>query len=207
MQQLIYMLDLFGVAIFAISGSLAAGKKQMDLFGVVVLATVTALGGGTVRDMILDLGPAFWVTNPTYLIVVVIAAIATFMLVRIIDLHPKALVIADAVGLAVFTIIGTEKALNADVSGFICVVMGVTTGVFGGMIRDILAGEIPLILQKEIYATASLCGAIVFYLIYSVLGLREPAVIISFAITFCLRLAAIKWDISLPRLSPNEKQK
>ena len=207
MQQLIYMLDLFGVAIFAITGSLAAGKKHMDLFGVVVLATVTALGGGTIRDIILDLGPAFWVTNPTYLIVVIIASIATFMLVRTIDIHSNALVIADAIGLAVFTIIGTEKAISADVSGYICVVMGVTTGVLGGMIRDILAGEIPLILQKEIYATASLCGASVFYLIYIVLGLKSPAIIISFAITFCLRLAAIKWNISLPILSPNEKQK
>ncbi len=198
MQQLIYMLDLFGVAIFAITGSLAAGKKHMDLFGVVVLATVTALGGGTVRDMILGIGPAFWVTDPTYLIVVVIAAITTFLLVRIKNLPAKALIVADAIGLAVFTIVGTEKAINADVSASISVVMGVTTGVFGGMVRDVLAGEIPLILRKEIYATASLCGAIVFYVIFAIFELETPAVFASFLVILALRLAAIKWNISLP---------
>lgn len=205
MQQLIYILDLFGVAVFAITGSLAAGKKHMDLFGVVVLASVTALGGGTIRDIMLDIGPVFWVTKPIYLIVAVIAAITTFSLVRIKNLPDKALIIADAIGLAVFTVIGTEKALNAGISGIICVVMGVTTGVFGGMIRDILAGEIPLILRKEVYATASLCGAIVFYLVFAVFELKALAIIASFTITFSLRLAAIKWNISLPVLSQKEK--
>lgn len=200
MQQLIYMLDLFGVAVFAITGSLAAGKKHMDLFGVVVLATVTALGGGTVRDMILDIGPAFWVTDPTYLVVVVIAAITTFLLVRIKSLPPKALIIADAIGLAVFTIVGTEKAINVGVSASISVVMGVTTGVFGGMVRDILAGEIPLILRKEIYATASLAGAIVFYVIFVIFEFETLAILTSFFVILILRLAAIKWDISLPIL-------
>ena len=205
MHELIYILDLFGVAVFAISGSLAAGKKHMDLFGVVVLAAVTALGGGTIRDMVLDAGPVFWVTNPKYLIVAVIAAITTFSVVRIKNIPNKTLVIADAIGLAVFTIIGTEKAINAGMSGTISVVMGITTGVFGGMIRDILAGEIPLILQKEIYATASLCGAIVYYLGFAVFELNAPAIVASFAVTFALRLAAIKWKISLPVLSQKKK--
>jgi uncharacterized membrane protein YeiH len=200
MQELIYFFDLFGVAIFAITGSLAAGKKHMDLFGVVVLATVTALGGGTVRDMILDIGPAFWVTNPTYLVVVVISAITTFLVVRIKKLPTKALIVADAIGLAVFTIVGTEKAINAGMSGSISVVMGVTTGVFGGMVRDVLSGEIPLILRREIYATASLCGAIVFYVIFVTFEFEILAVVTSFFVILVLRLAAIKWKISLPVL-------
>jgi uncharacterized membrane protein YeiH len=205
MRELIYVLDLFGVAIFAITGSLAAGKKRMDLFGVVVLATVTALGGGTVRDMILDIGPAFWVTNPTYLIVVVTTAITTFLLVRIKTFPTKALIVADAIGLAVFTIVGTEKAINTGVSGSICVVMGVTTGVFGGMVRDVLAGEIPLILRREIYATASLCGAIVFYIIFATLEFETLAVFVSFFVILILRFAAIKWNISLPILFQKKK--
>jgi uncharacterized membrane protein YeiH len=201
MQILLHILDIFGVAVFAISGALAAGKRRMDLFGVVVLAAVTALGGGTLRDMILDAGPVFWVTDPTYLIVAVAAAVATFCTARLFKLPPMLLAIADALGLAVFTVLGTEKALALGMPGSIAVVMGVMTGVVGGMIRDVLSGEIPLILRKEIYATASLCGAIVLTLTITNIQIRELAVIASIIVTLALRLSAIKWKISLPLMS------
>lgn len=201
MQILLHILDIFGVAVFAISGALAAGKRRMDLFGVVVLASVTALGGGTLRDMILDTGPVFWVTDPTYLIVAVAAAVATFYTVRLFKLPSILLAIADALGLAVFTVLGTEKALALDMPASIAVVMGVMTGVVGGMIRDVLSGEIPLILRKEIYATASLCGAIVLTLTITKIQVREFAVIASIIVTLGLRLSAIKWKISLPLMT------
>ncbi|NIP24484.1 MAG: trimeric intracellular cation channel family protein [Phycisphaerae bacterium] len=201
MQILLHILDIFGVAVFAISGALAAGKKRMDLFGVVVLAAVTALGGGTLRDMILDSGPVFWVTDPTYLIVAVGAAVATFVTVRLFKLPNMLLAIADALGLAVFTVLGTEKALALDMPVTIAVVMGVMSGVVGGMIRDVLSGEIPLILRKEIYATASLCGAIVLTLTITKIQIRELAVIASIIVTLGLRLSAIKWKISLPLMT------
>jgi uncharacterized membrane protein YeiH len=200
MQTLLHILDIFGVAVFAISGALAAGKRRMDLFGVVVLAAVTALGGGTLRDMILDVA-VFWVTDPTYLIVAVAAAVATFFTVRLFSLPPMLLAVADALGLAVFTILGTEKALALGMPGSIAVVMGVMTGVVGGMIRDVLSGEMPLILRSELYATASLCGAIILTLTISKLQVREIAVVASLIVTLALRLAAIKWKISLPLMS------
>ncbi len=196
MQTLLYVMDLFGVAVFAITGSLAAGRKRMDLFGVVVLATVTALGGGTLRDLILGAGSVFWVSAPIYLVVA--TAIVTFFLVRFCGLPPKLLSVADAFGLAVFTVAGTQKALDLGTSWGIAVVMGVMTGVVGGMIRDVLSGEIPLILRREIYATASLCGAITFSGVSAALGNQGLAAIASVAVTLGLRLSAIKWKMSLP---------
>ncbi len=198
MQTLLYAMDLFGVAVFAITGSLAAGKKHMDLFGVVVLATVTAVGGGTLRDLVLGASPVFWVDAPIYLLVAVATAIVTFFLVRFCGLPLKLLSVADAFGLAVFTVLGTQKALDMGISPGIAVVMGVMTGVFGGMIRDVLSGEIPLILRREIYATASLCGAIVFCVISVALQYQGLAALASVIVTLGLRLSAIKWKMSLP---------
>ena len=198
MQTLLYAMDLFGVAVFAITGSLAAGKKRMDLFGVVVLATVTALGGGTLRDLVLGTGPVFWVSAPIYLLVTVATAIVTFFLVRFCGLPLKLLSVADAFGLAVFTVLGTQKALDMGISPGIAVVMGIMTGVVGGMIRDVFSGEIPLILRREIYATASLCGAVTFCLVSVALQNQGIAAIVSVAVTLGLRLSAIKWKMSLP---------
>jgi uncharacterized membrane protein YeiH len=198
MQTLLYAMDLFGVAVFAITGSLAAGKKRMDLFGVVVLATVTALGGGTLRDLVLGSSPVFWVSAPIYLLVAVATAIVTFFMVRYCGLPLKILSIADAFGLAVFTVLGTQKALDMNISPGIAVVMGIMTGVVGGIIRDILSGEIPLILRREIYATASLCGAITFCVVAVVLKNQGLAALTSVMVTLVLRLSAIKWKMSLP---------
>ncbi len=201
----IYILDLFGVAVFAITGALAAGKKKMDLFGVVVLALATALGGGTLRDVILGAYPVFWISDPTYIFVGTAAAISIFVLARFRRSPAKALTFADAFGLAIFTVIGTEKAISLGVPGSIAVIMGVMTGVAGGIIRDILSGEIPLVLKAEIYATASLCGAIIFAILtkhFPSMPLPAPAAI---AVILGLRLAAIHWKLSLP-VFPSDKK-
>ncbi len=205
MQTLLYVMDLFGVAVFAITGSLAAGKKRMDLFGVVVLATVTALGGGTLRDLVLGVSPVFWVSAPIYLLVAVATAIVTFFLVRFCGLPLKLLSVADAFGLAVFTVLGTQKALDMGISPGIAVVMGIMTGVVGGIIRDILSGEIPLILRREIYATASLCGAITFCFVSIDLQNQGFAAVASVIVTLGLRLSAIKWEMSLPLYISHEE--
>ena len=205
MQTLLYAMDLFGVVVFAITGSLAAGKKRMDLFGVVVLATVTALGGGTLRDLVLGTSPVFWVSAPIYLLVAVATAIVTFFLVRFCGLPLRLLSVADAFGLAVFTVLGTQKALDMGISPGIAVVMGIMTGVVGGIIRDILSGEIPLILRREIYATASLCGAITFCVISVALQKQGLAAIASVIVTLGLRLSAIKWKMSLPLYISHEE--
>jgi len=204
MQTLLYVMDLFGVAVFAITGSLAAGKKRMDLFGVVVLATVTALGGGTIRDLVLGASPVFWISAPIYLLVAVATAIVTFFLVRFCGLPLKLLSVADAFGLAVFTVLGTQKALDMDISPGIAVVMGIMTGVVGGMIRDILSDEIPLILRREIYATASLCGAVTFCVVSATLQNQSFAAVAAVIVTLALRLSAIKWKMSLPLFISHE---
>ena len=165
MIQMIYIFDLLGTATFAITGALAAGRKQMDVFGVVVLGCVTAVGGGTLRDVILGNYPIFWITDYMYLLIATLAAVGAFLMVRYRRLSIKALVYADAAGLAIFTIIGFRHGFEITGSYGIAMVMGVMTGVVGGMIRDVLAGELPLILRREIYASASLCGAMLFALL------------------------------------------
>ena len=198
MQALIHILDLFGVAVFAITGSLAAGRKHMDVFGVVVLAIVTALGGGTIRDLVIDVGPVFWVSDPIYLLVAAVAALVTFLVGRFYDFPRHTLLTADAFGLAVFTVVGIERSLALEIYPGIAVVMGIMTGVAGGMLRDVLSGEIPLILSREIYATASLCGAVVFFIILTAFHSHTLAVIASILVTLALRLSAIRWNLSLP---------
>ena len=201
---MIYALDLIGTAIFAITGALAAGRKRMDVFGVVVLGCVTALGGGTLRDVILGNYPVFWVSDTTYLKVAVIVAISTFVLVQRWRLPTIFLIYADAVGLAVFTVIGFQKGFIATHVYSISIVMGVTTGVVGGIIRDVLSAEIPLILRREIYASASLGGgallALLSYLQLSSFFTVSAAVLT----TLVIRLAALHWQLSLPLFKPKE---
>ena len=205
MNALLHYLDLFGVAVFAITGALAAGRKRMDLLGVVVLASVTALGGGTIRDIVLGATPVFWISEPIYVLVASVTAVILFFLVRFWSIPTNVLSIADAFGLAVFTIIGTQKSFALGTHAGVAIMMGVMTGVAGGVIRDMLSGEIPLILHCEIYATASLCGAIVFTIILLTLENQVLAIIVSIIITLGLRLAAIRWNLSLPQYVSHKK--
>ena len=151
MGPLIHILDLVGTGVFAITGALAAGRKRMDVFGVVVLGCVTALGGGTLRDLILGIRPVFWISGTHYLVVAAIAAMGTYLLARRGSLPTIGLVYLDAVGLAVFTIIGFQKGFHVTHEYSIAIVMGVMTGVFGGIIRDVLSAEVPLIFRREIF--------------------------------------------------------
>jgi uncharacterized membrane protein YeiH len=203
----IYALDLFGSAVFAISGALVAGRKSMDLFGVCVLALVTAVGGGTLRDLLLGDIPVFWIKDHNYVYVALLAALGAFFFVRFIQKRNKALLLADALGLSVFTVIGADKALAMGGEALIAVIMGVMTGVVGGMIRDVLSDEIPLILRAEIYATAAMAGACVFVILRGISVDHATAASVAIPLTLFLRLAAIRWKLSLPLLSlTSEKQ-
>lgn len=199
-EQIIYALDLFGVAVFAISGSLAAGKKRMDIFGVIVLGLVTALGGGTLRDILLNSGPVFWIDNRIYLLIGIIASGLTFVFVQRLSFSKRSLLFPDALGLAVFTLIGAAKTLSVTDSGSLAIVMGTMTGVAGGMIRDVLSAEVPLVLRKEVYATASLCGAMVYVLMIEMELSGIVCLISPIVTTLSIRLAAINWGLSLPQL-------
>jgi uncharacterized membrane protein YeiH len=183
----LYLLDLFGVAVFAVSGALTPGRKSMDLFGVIVIAVITAIGGGTVRDLLLDEQPIFWIEDPTYLVVILAAAGATLVYRRFFTPPRIPLLVADAFGLAVFTFIGAQTAYAAGVTAVIVVLMGTITGAAGGIMRDVLCAEVPLILRREIYATAAIIGA------------NGPLVaILSVGTVFALRLAAIRFDLHVP---------
>lgn len=206
MNELLYWLDLFGIVVFALSGALMAGRYKLDPFGVVVLASVTAIGGGTIRDIILDT-PVFWVENPIYLYVILATAVLTIIIIRRPKRIPKRfLLIADAFGLALFAVLGTEKALSLGVPISVAVVMGTITGVAGGMIRDVICNVIPMILRKEIYATAAILGGSLFAL-FQYLGWPENIALISAILgALTLRLAAIYWRVSLPAFQIVERE-
>ncbi len=197
----LHYLDLLGTVVFAFTGLLAASRKQLDLFGAIVIAMVTAIGGGTLRDLILD-QPVFWIQNPIYVYVVVIATLFLFIYARFKNPPMKSLLFLDAIGLATFTVIGAYKAISLGFPDAIVVIIGVMTGVAGGIIRDVLVGEIPLIFRKEIYATASFAGAsLLLILINLELGL-DLAILLSMLVILLLRLLAIIYNISLPIFKP-----
>jgi len=206
MSELLYWLDFFGIVVFALSGALMAGRYKLDPFGVVVLASVTAIGGGTIRDVILQT-PVFWVVSPYYLYIILVTALLTIVIVREPKRIPKRfLLIADAFGLALFAVLGTEKALSLGVPVSVAVVMGTITGVAGGMIRDVLCNVIPMILRKEIYALAAMLGGSLFA-VFIWLGFAETvATILAVLGALTLRLAAIYWQVSLPAFHIEEKE-
>ncbi|WP_008309435.1 trimeric intracellular cation channel family protein [Leptolyngbya sp. PCC 6406] len=197
--MILYTLDMLGVSVFAISGALAAGRKQLDLLGVLVIAVVTALGGGTLRDILLDRSPVFWIRQPDYLIVTLLAAMGTVLYTRFLKPPGRSLLVADAFGLALFSISGAQIAEAADLHSLIIILMGTCTGVVGGVIRDVILLEIPVILRRgNIYATAAIAG-IALYLLLQYLGL--PSLLaqgVGMATIVLLRLVAIIWRLTLP---------
>ncbi len=203
-MSLIYLLDLCAVAVCAITATLEAHRRELDLFGVVVIAIIAGIGGGTVRDILLGRLPVYWVHDPIYVAVGMIAAILTFFLGRKIPLPKNFFLLPDAIGLALFTVIGTSVAMSLQVHWFIAALMGVITGVFGGVIRDILCNEVPLIFRTDIYATASLVGALLLIGLDSLGIPHDPSLIAAMIAIVLIRLAAIRWHIHLPRLRSYE---
>ncbi len=197
---MIQFIDLFGVGVFAVSGALVAGRKQMDLFGVVVLAVITGVGGGTLRDLLLGV-PVFWIHEPVYVIVGTGGALAAVVLARFRTVGRLPLLVADAVGLAFFCVLGADKAQQAGAAPVIITLMGVMTGVVGGVVRDILAGEIPLVLRHDLYATCAVLGAGSFEVLLAVGAPYELAIWAGLLSSLSLRLAAIRWHLGLPSVS------
>ena len=199
---MLHLLDILGVAVFAVSGALEAGRRRLDVFGAVVIALVTAVGGGTLRDVLLRHGPVFWIADPTYVIIVTLAALGAFFLAPRLRFPRRLLLVADAGGLAVFSVMGVQKALQSGASPVVALMMGVITGVAGGILRDVLCNEVPLVLRREIYATAALAGGVLF------LGLRALGVpegigtALAVILVFVIRLVAVRLDLTLPRFPP-----
>lgn len=197
--MLLYILDLIGVAVFAVSGALAAGRKHLDLLGVIVLGLVTAIGGGTIRDLLLDRHPLFWLADPAYLIVIVASALMTVAYVRWRPPPAGALLYADAVGLAMFSIAGARIAERAGVPIVACVLLGTITGSAGGVVRDVLSAEIPQLLRRgNLYASAAILGIATYFLLVAAGMNRSVASLVGIFVIAAVRLAAIAFRLQLP---------
>ena len=195
-MNVLRFLDLAGVAVFAISGALAAMRKELDLIGVLVIALVTAVGGGTLRDLLID-RQVFWIGDPIYVAVIVAASIATIVYVRFREPPDRALSVADALGLGFFTISGAKIAEAAGLPGLIVVVMATITGIFGGILRDVLCAEVPMVMRKNtLYATAAIIGASLYVLVPR--AWSSTAAGAAIALIIAIRLVAIWRKITLP---------
>jgi len=201
MENLLYWVGLAAVAVFALTGVLDAGRKNMDLVGVAMVGMATALGGGTVRDVLLQ-RPVFWLDDPIYLYVALETTLAVFIAARGLRLPPRLFLIPDAVGLALFTIVGTQIALVWQAPWLAASLMGVITGIVGGVVRDVLCNEVPLVfLRGELYASAAWAGALVLIGLQA-LGLSPViAAWIGMAVILGLRLIAMAFRITLPTYS------
>jgi len=197
LTTLFAVFDHAAVAVFAISGALVASRKQMDIFGFIMLGTVTGIGGGTIRDVLLDV-PVFWIANSTFLTVCIVTSMATFFAAPLLQSRYRAILWLDAIGLAVYCVLGTEKALAAGAAPVVAVAMGVITGTFGGIVRDILGGEVPLLLRRDVYVTAALVGAVLF--VAAVGAGATSALAWTLGVGSCLvvRSLALVYEWSLP---------
>jgi uncharacterized membrane protein YeiH len=199
-EDLAYWIGMAAVAVSAITGVIEAGRQPIDWFGVVLIALTAGLGGGTLRDLVLD-REVFWVHDQRFLAVAIVAGLATVPLVQWVRLPARAFLFPDAIALALFTIAGTQIALARDVPWLAATFLGVMTGVFGGVLRDVLANERPLIFAGQLYGTVSWLGAIVFVALLAGDVPAGWASLGGMAVVVALRLAAIRFDLRLPTFS------
>ncbi len=197
---LLYLLDMVGVIACAIAGTLLAQHKGFDAAGCILVSMANAIGGGTLRDIALDRHPLFWMVDLNYLIVITATSLILKIFFHLYHKIDKALKLFDAIGLAAFSVIGFKVALNQDMSPLIAVMMGVWTAIVGGMLRDIICNEIPLVLQREIYITASIIGSVT-YLGLDYLGMNAGLnEFIMLAVIFVVRMLALRFDWHLPSI-------
>jgi len=199
-MDIIYLLDLIGTFVFAISGIRLAARTDMDVFGASVVGFVTAIGGGTVRDLLLNSHPITWMADMTYPMVILVAVPFTFLMGKKLNNFSKTLFIFDTIGIAMFTIIGMEKALSFGLNPFMAGTMGMISAVVGGVIRDVLCREVPLVFRKEIYATACLLGAVVFYLGLQINLPDNLNYLLTTAVIITIRTVSVKKGLSLPKM-------
>jgi len=199
---LIQTLDFASVFVFAIAGALTASRAQLDIFGFILIACVTGLGGGTFRDLVLDRTPVFWAQDPRYLGVAALAAVPMFFTAHALENRLRALMWADAAGLAVAVAVGVAAARQAGASWMIMVLMGVVTGTFGGLARDVICNEVPLVLRREIYATAAFAGALAGVGVFALTEDSLISALVCGGLTFAIRAAALTFGWALPLYKP-----
>jgi uncharacterized membrane protein YeiH len=199
-MELIYVLDILGTFAFAISGALVALDKKLDIFGVIIIAFVTAVGGGMLRDILIDAHPINWIGDLNYLYIIFSAVIFTFLFKSKIAYLSKTLFLFDTIGISVFTLLGLQKGLSYDLHPLVALIMGMISAVFGGVLRDVLTNRVPLIFEKEIYASACLAGG-VMYLTLNYFSVEENInFIISASVVVIIRVVAVKFSLELPKI-------
>ena len=203
MVDLIFWVSMFGTAVFAVSGALMALRQGMDIVGVSFISTVTGIGGGTVRDLLLGETPLGWVKDPTVILVCIGCAVVCCVFNRaLLGQRMRWLLYADAAGLALFTVLGAQIAERAGAHPLVCVLFGALSASFGGIIRDVICHETPVLLRKEIYITAAILGALVYVVIPASMGI-EIRVVAGIAAALALRGSALWWEWSLNFPKPN----
>ena len=199
-MELVYILDILGTLAFAISGALVASDQKLDLFGVIIIAFVTAVGGGMLRDVLINAHPINWIGDLNYLYVIFISVFLTFLFKSKILPLSKTLFLFNTVGISVFTLLGLQKGLNFDLYPLIALIMGMISAVFGGVLRDVLTNKIPLIFEKEIYASACLAVGITYLLLKKTPITDNLNFIVSASVIITIRLIAVKFNLELPKV-------
>lgn len=200
-MDVIYTIDILGTFAFAISGALVALDQDLDLFGVLIIGFVTAVGGGMLRDILIDAHPINWMGDLNYLYTIFAGVFVTLLFKSKILPLSKALFIFDTVGISVFTLLGLKKGLSFELHPLIALIMGMISAVFGGVLRDVLTNKVPLIFQKEIYASACLAGGIVFLLLRLTTLSADLNFIISASVIITIRLVVVKFELELPKIT------
>ncbi len=194
----LHIIDIFGTFSFAVSGAFFAMEKKLDPFGVIILSFVTAIGGGTLRDVMIGNLPVGWLRNETATITILIAAIASMFFEARLRKFTTTLFLFDALGLGLFTIVGIEKAIELHFSIGVCIALGTITASFGGVIRDVLLNNVPLVFRKEIYAMASIIGGLIYFAMKKINIDEHISKIVCILLIFAIRLVAVKYKLGLP---------
>ena len=200
MEKIYLTVDILGTVAFAISGVLVAMEKRLDLFGVGIIALVTAIGGGTLRDMLIGNTPVTWTTTPMYMYIILGTVIVTILFQSRLKYLRTSLFLFDTIGIGFYTMIGINTGMEAGLEPLICITLGTITASFGGVLRDILCNEIPVIFRKEIYATACILGGAAYFLLRPSPLPEGYAYLLGVVIVISIRLAAVRYHITLPNI-------
>ena len=194
------MIDILGTFAFAISGALVALDKKFDIFGVIIIAFVTAVGGGMLRDILINAHPINWIGDLNYLYTIFLAVIFTFLVKSKIAYLSKTMFLFDTIGISVFTLLGLQKGLSYELHPLVAVIMGMISAVFGGVLRDVLTNRVPLIFEKEIYASACLSGGVMYLILNHFMVEENINFIISALVVVIIRVVAVRFSLELPKI-------
>jgi uncharacterized membrane protein YeiH len=199
-MEIIYLIDILGTFAFAISGALVALDKKFDIFGVIIIAFVTAVGGGMLRDILINAHPINWIGDLNYLYTIFLAVIFTFLVKSKIAYLSKTMFLFDTIGISVFTLLGLQKGLSYELHPLVAVIMGMISAVFGGVLRDVLTNRVPLIFEKEIYASACLSGGVMYLILNHFMVEENINFIISALVVVIIRAVAVRFSLELPKI-------